>query len=104
MKGRKGKFFDKRFAVENIKRLFSLAEGSKEFSDRYVFLARKVGMKFRTGLPLGSKFKFCKGCFSFFRVGENCRVRIRNGKIVYLCFKCNKIGRFGFTKTKKKSK
>lgn len=91
---------DKRFVNENIKHLFSLAEYSKDFADRYVFLARKIGMRFRMGLPLGFKFKFCKKCHSFYRAGDNCRVRTRKGKIVYLCFNCNSFDRFGFVKKK----
>ena len=99
-KNNKNKTFHKSFANQNIKHLFDLAENSKDFADRYVFLAKKIGMKFRIGLPQGFKFKFCNSCYSLYRVGQNCRVRTRKGKIVYSCFKCNSYDRFGFVKKK----
>ena len=96
------KFFLKDLASENMSKLFSLAENSKEFANRYVFLARNIGKRFRVSVSSQDKRKYCKHCYSFFRVGENCRVRLRGKKIVYSCFSCKKFTRKPYIKERKK--
>ena len=91
-----------RIALERIKELFGHAsavfKSDKSLADRYVFLARKLSMKYK--VKLSSKFKkqHCKHCRSFLVPGENCRVRVSNGKLVYYCFKCRKFMRFPYKK------
>jgi len=88
-----------KIALERIKILFN--EANKAFkkhperSDRYVKLARKIGMKVNLRIPMEYKRKFCKHCYSYLKIGVNSRKRIRDGKIIYYCMKCKKFNRVG---------
>jgi ribonuclease P protein subunit RPR2 len=80
-------------AEERIDILFNLAEEealayNPPRANRYVDLARKIGMRYNVRIPGKFKRKFCKHCHSFLLPGENCRVRIRGGKIVVFCEIC----------------
>lgn len=79
----------KKLALEKIKILFKEAELNKEKADRYVKLARKIGMKINLPLPKEFKRKFCKHCNNYFKSG-NYRVRTRNKMVVYYCLNCKK--------------
>jgi ribonuclease P protein subunit RPR2 len=90
---------NKEIAEERIKILFR--EADKVFNDdpklanRYVELARKIAMKVNLKIPREYKRKFCKHCYSYLRPGVNCRVRTKEGKVVYYCLNCKKYMRFG---------
>ena len=98
----------KLIAREGIRRLFSLAEKSfkanSELSDSYVQMARKLSMKTRVRIPKDLKRSFCKNCISYLKPGVNCRVRTRNGMVVYYCLKCRKYMKFPFSKARKLEK
>jgi ribonuclease P protein subunit RPR2 len=82
----------KTIARERIEILFR--EASKAFkehperSDRYVEIARKIAMKVNISIPREFKMKFCSKCYSFLKVGVNCRVRNHKGMMIYQCLKC----------------
>jgi RNase P subunit RPR2 len=65
--------------------------GNMERSRRYFQLARTVGMRTNTPLPDGTLY--CRGCLTLLFPGRNCRVRLRQGKIVYHCLDCDSIRR-----------
>ncbi len=95
----------RKIAGERIEKLFSLAESSSQkLADSYVDLARKISMKVNLRLPSSIKRRFCKNCGAYFRQGVNCRVRTRNGKVIYYCFNCKRTYRIPFLKEKKKIK
>ncbi len=89
---------EKEVALKRIKQLFEEADNSfkkhPERSNRYVQLARKIGMKVNLRLPRDLKRKFCKHCNSYLKPNVNVRVRIRKGKVIYYCFNCKKYMRF----------
>lgn len=90
-------------ASERIVRLFDLASSSSQkLADRYVHLARRIAMKVNLRLPSSLKRKFCKSCGVYLRPGVNCRVRTRNGRVVYYCFSCRSTYRIPFLKERKK--
>ncbi len=96
-----GRKKDRKIARKRIEILLEEAkkaalEDELERSDRYVELARKIGMKHN--LPLESKHKrrICKNCYSYLHPIKTCKVRIKDGKIVTKCFKCGTINRFGY--------
>ena len=70
-------------------------------ADRYVKLAREISMKSRVRIPSDLKRRFCKHCYSYLVPGVNCRVRTREGKVVYYCLKCKKFMRFPYLREKK---
>ena len=85
---------------ERIQVLFKQAkEMFKEdpkLSDRYVYLARKIAMKYKVKIPSRLKRKFCKHCYKFLVPSSNCRVRAQRGKVVYYCLSCKKFTRFPY--------
>jgi ribonuclease P protein subunit RPR2 len=89
-----------KIASERINILF--AEAKKMFgedaklSDRYMQLARKISMKYKVKIPSEFKRQFCKKCGTYLVPGTNCRVRTREGHLVYNCLKCKNIMRFGY--------
>ena len=83
----------KKEVLETIKKLFNEAKLNKDKADRYVELARKIGMKFNVPIPRELKRKFCRHCNSYFQK-SNYRIRTRNKMIVYTCFKCRKYTKF----------
>lgn len=89
-------------AKERINLLFKKAgEIFKEdhsLSNRYVEIARKIAMKAQISIPSNFKKKFCKKCFVYLVPGENCRVRIKNKKLVYYCLTCKNYMRFPYKK------
>lgn len=95
----------KELAKKRIENLFAMAE--KEFkkfpkrSNRYVEIARNIGMRFNARIPPGLKRKFCKHCYSYLQPGVNCRVRTKNRKVVIFCANCKGITRIPFVKEKK---
>ncbi|MBS3110092.1 ribonuclease P [Candidatus Woesearchaeota archaeon] len=95
----------RKIALERIIILFGEAKNifsyDPKLSDRYVFLARKIAMKYKVRLPNELKRKFCRRCHSFFMPGKNCRIRTHEGKVVYFCMKCKNIMRFPYVKERK---
>lgn len=92
-------------AKERIKELFKQAEKifdeEPKLADRYVQLARKISMKYKTRIPSELKKRFCKHCYCYLVPGKNCRVRTHEGKVVYYCLSCKKYMRFPYKKAKK---
>ncbi len=97
-KHRKKPALFRQIAKERIEELFKQAElkfkEESTLSDRYVELARKIGMKYKVRMPRELKRRFCKHCYKYLVPGVNCRVRNTNSKIVYSCFNCKKFMRF----------
>ncbi len=92
---------NKRIAKKRIEILFEEAkkaalEGELKRSDRYVELARKIGM--RHNVPLKSKYKrrVCKTCYSYLHPSKTCKIRIKKGLLITKCLKCGTINRFGY--------
>ena len=85
-------------AEETIRTLFREAEATKnrKLADRYAELARKISMKAKVKLPLGFKRRICKHCHKFLVPGENCRIRVSKGKVVYYCLNCRHFMRFPY--------
>ena len=91
----KKKKLQKNIAKNRIHRLFKLAEkyalqDRLELSDRYVFLARKISMRYLVPMPRGFKRRFCKHCYSYLLPGVNCRVRIHRSNVVTYCHNCKR--------------
>ena len=88
----------KKIALERIKTLFKEAEliykEDKKLANRYVELARKIGMKTQTPIPSHLKRRFCKHCYTYFIPGKNLRVRMRTKQVTYYCLECKKFMRF----------
>ncbi len=90
----------KAIAGKRIELLFEQAammfKTNPELSDRYVFLARKLSMRYKIRIPPALKRQYCKHCHSFLVPSVNARVRLQNQKVVYLCMNCKKFMRFPY--------
>ncbi|MCF7798349.1 hypothetical protein K9M74_00430 [Candidatus Woesearchaeota archaeon] len=67
-------------------------------SERYLYLIRRLGMKFRLSLPRDVKHSYCKHCKTPFLPGKNCRMRTRGGILVFYCFTCKNYTRLPLNK------
>ena len=90
---------------ERIEILFNLAK--KEFdnnrfdlSKRYVYLARKISMKYNIPLKSIYKRQFCKKCENYLVVGVNATIRLnpKEKAIIMTCLDCDHKTRFGYSK------
>jgi len=87
-----------KIALERIQTLFKEAKTSSKYSDRYVFLARNIGMKYKVRLPSELKRRFCSNCKKYLIPGKNLRIRLNNHKITYLCLECKHFWRKPYLK------
>lgn len=89
---KKQKDWAKDMAYQRIARLFELAE--KEFglhpgrSNRYVQLARRIGMRYRVRMPAELKQKVCKKCHAYLVQGATARTRLEGDHITTTCLVC----------------
>lgn len=87
-----------RIARERIDDLFALARaeaaaGRAPLPDRYIRLARRIGMRYNVRLlPEYSDF-YCRGCSSFWVEGRTVRTRLRGGIRVRSCLVCGRLRR-----------
>jgi ribonuclease P protein subunit RPR2 len=87
-----------RVASERVTDLFGLAEaeaakGSGGFADRYVQLARKVGMRYNVRLLPEYRELYCRGCSTYWIDGRTVRTRLRAGRRVRTCLVCGRTRR-----------
>ena len=103
---KKNKAISKNIAQERIQYLFELARTELSLgtgkTERYVSLARKIGMRHRVSIPANLKRNFCKDCGSLLMPGQNSRVRLKNGYITITCLECGGIKRYPFKSSKAK--
>lgn len=95
-----------KIAEERIHRLFEIAdqrisedrENAKQLADRYVEIARNIGMKYNVSIPADLRKRYCHECFSFLKPGFNCQIRInsKSNTLNYQCRECGKVNRYGF--------
>ncbi len=84
-------------ALERINILFDEAgkaanEGRMDDANRYVQLARTIGMRYNVRLTSAQKRRICRQCHAYLVPGVNLRVRFSHGTIVSTC-KCGEIMR-----------
>ena len=95
----------KKIALKRIQGLFELGYNkatNKDFklADRYVYIARKISMKYLVPIPNEYKRCFCKHCYCYLLPDLNSRFRIKNGKIIIFCKNCKKFTRIPFKNKK----
>ena len=87
-------------AQQQIRRLFELAdvisETRPELSDRYVHLAKQIGMRHRVRIPSHLKRRMCKHCGKYLVPGRTCRVRLDYARVVITCHICGKQIRYPY--------
>ena len=89
-----------RLAQERISDLFALAEsesrrGTLTLSNRYVALARRIGMRYNVRLLPEFRELYCRGCSTYWVEGRSVRTRFRHGQRVRTCLTCGRARRVG---------
>ncbi|MCE8423760.1 MAG: ribonuclease P [Candidatus Methanoperedens sp.] len=91
---KKQKDWSKDMAYERIIRLFELAHiefnDHPKRSDRYVQLARRIGMRYRVRMPQEFKRQICKHCHTYLVQGATARTRLQGTHISTNCTSCGK--------------
>ncbi|MFZ0830355.1 MAG: hypothetical protein WCB18_03880 [Thermoplasmata archaeon] len=87
-----------RAAQERIQDLFSLAESEvrrspENLSQRYVLLARKIGMRYNVRLLREYRDVYCRGCSAYWVEGRSVRTRLRAGRRTQTCLQCGRVRR-----------
>jgi len=87
-----------RVAAERIQRLFALAaeeaaSGPSPLADRYVDLARRIGMRYNVRIPRAFAGSYCRGCSRYWVEGRTVRTRLRGGRRVATCLGCGRVRR-----------
>jgi RNase P subunit RPR2 len=97
---RKKKDLSKKIAEERIIILFELAEKNfktqPDRTQRYISLARLIGMRYRVRLTRDQKRQICKHCYRYLVPGNNCRVRLKGGVVLKTCLVCGKQSRYPY--------
>ncbi len=92
MRRKDKKVWIKDMAAQRMVRLFDLADESFDedpgLSKRYVFLARRIGMRHRVRMPSHLKRRICNSCGAYLVPGASCRVRVRSSRVVTTCMEC----------------
>lgn len=85
-----------KIAKNRIEQLFELAQNadSQILANRYVFLARKISLKYKVPFTKKQKEQYCKKCEFYMKTGKNCRIRVNRGKKIIKCLNCGNIKRF----------
>lgn len=96
---------DRKIALERIHILFKQAmetfEREPELGQRYVALARKIGMRYKVRLPVEYRWMICKHCKGFILPGKTGRTRIqqrREPHVVITCLNCGGYNRIPLKK------
>jgi ribonuclease P protein subunit RPR2 len=92
-----------RTAQERISDLFALAEqesarGHPTLPDRYVGLARRIGMRYNVRLPVEYRELYCRRCSAHWVEGRTVRTRLRGGLRVRTCLRCGWLRRVGISR------
>lgn len=70
----------------------------RELARRYVYLARRLGMRYNVRLKKDDKLRVCRRCNAYLVPGANCRVRTHEGRVVITCLDCGGVRRIPFIK------
>ncbi len=94
MRGRRKPEQQVRIARERIGILFDeaakMVKEDRALANRYVRLARKIGMRYNLPLPKHLKRRVCKYCKAFLYPGVTCTMRTKRGYIRIKCLHCGR--------------
>lgn len=85
-------------AGERIGLLFEEADkaalrGRIDLADRYVELARAVGMRYNVPVPAAMRRRACRGCHGYLLPGATSRTRLNRGRATITCLRCGHVTR-----------
>ncbi len=68
-------------------------------ANRYVQLARKIGMRYNVLMPTKYRKLFCRKCKRYLYSGITSQQRLKNGFIKIKCLSCNKVMNYSIKKS-----
>ncbi|MBI4895696.1 MAG: ribonuclease P [Candidatus Aenigmarchaeota archaeon] len=95
MRGRNKPIDQIKIAKERIVILFDQAEKAAESkkkgsADRYVEMARKIGMRYNVRIPSNLRRKFCRKCKRFLYKNLSADIKEEKGFLKITCINCGK--------------
>ena len=80
--------------IDAIESLFAEASAkfktSKKQADNLAHKARRIAMKNKVRIPSRLQKSFCKHCYAFLKPRINCRIRTKDGVLIYYCLDCKR--------------
>jgi ribonuclease P protein subunit RPR2 len=67
--------------------------GQMELADRYIDMARRVGMRYNVRFRSDQRGRFCKACYRYLLPGSTSRTRLSRGRKVTTCLRCGHVMR-----------
>lgn len=67
--------------------------GKMDMADRYVDMARRIGMRYNVRFSPGHRSRFCKACYRYLLPGSTSRTRMSRGRVVTTCLRCGHVMR-----------
>jgi ribonuclease P protein subunit RPR2 len=68
-------------------------DGRMDQADRYVDMARRVGMRYNVRFRPEQRQRFCKACYRYLLPGSTSRTRLNRGRSVTTCLRCGHVTR-----------
>jgi ribonuclease P protein subunit RPR2 len=68
-------------------------EGKMDMADRYVDMARRIGMRYNVRFSPEHRRRFCRACYRYLLPGSTSRTRMSRGRVVTTCLRCGHIMR-----------
>jgi ribonuclease P protein subunit RPR2 len=68
-------------------------DGRIDLADRYVGMARRVGMRYNVRFQQVHRRRFCKACYRYLLPGSTSRTRMNRGRVVTTCLRCGHVMR-----------
>ncbi|MFQ5919721.1 MAG: ribonuclease P protein component 4 [Thermoplasmata archaeon] len=98
---RRRKGLERRIARERMDILFEMAEeeahrGNLPRANRYVRLARRLGMRYNVPFSSSYRRRYCRGCGTFLAPGTAATVRLRRSRVVVTCKACGRVARYPY--------
>lgn len=76
--------------------------GRLERADRYVELARLVGMRYNLRVPVVHRRRICTSCYRYLLPGVTSRTRLKRGRSVTTCMRCGHVTRIPLAPRKRR--
>jgi ribonuclease P protein subunit RPR2 len=67
--------------------------GKMDLADRYVEMARLIGMRYNVRFQSAQGRRFCKACYRYLLPGSTSRTRMSRGRVVTTCLRCGHVMR-----------
>ena len=68
--------------------------GSSQKAERYVDLARRIGMRYNVRMRREHRRAICRSCGAVLPGPRGSRVRVRRGRVIISCKKCGQVRRY----------